>query len=553
MEIAAYHLSRGAWAAADQRLRAVLAQDPRKLEAWLGLAEVAIGIGRSDQLAALAGLAFDQQARGDSRAALAFASRLQEYGLPLPALRMARMAVRLATPIDTAEAREAAAFVARLNDQAGFFHRAAAWLRRLARVTGEAVFWRDFALAAHRAGLPGPAAAAARRALMLIPGDFDCWHLLAAIAVTEVDVDAGSTTARRAMQAATTPAQRGLAAATAAYAQYLAANFDAAVTVTDEVMIDAAASPELRAQRAVALFGAGRWAEGFADFEWRWRLPGYRYPAHDGAMAWARARPGSPLVMAAEQGFGDTIQFARYLPLAARRHAGVTCLVPRPLARLFAQSFPDIAVETAEVGSGPAGSVGLMSAPALLDLYPPDIPGHDGYLVALPEEVAGWRTRLGPGGMTIGLCWSANPRHGQAAGVRADALRRSLPVATLAPWCDIPGLRFVSLQLGAPDADVARRLGVLDPTDDLRDFADTAALMGALDLVISVDTAVAHLAGALGRPVWLLDRHDANWRWLPRDSDRSVWYRSMRLFRQARTGDWSDVVAAVGQALRTHR
>ena len=174
------------------------------------------------------------------------------------------------------------------------------------------------------------------------------------------------------------------------------------------------------------------------------------------------------------------------------------------------------------------------------------IPAADGYLQADPARVAQWRARLDAlQGLRVGVVWAGNPRLGGLSYDRADR-RRSLPVAMLAPLA-LPGVSLVSLQKGEAGRQ-ARVVAMTDWTAGLHDMADTAALVCALDLVISVDTAVAHLAGALGRPVWLLNRFDNDWRWLL-GRDDSPWYRTLRQFRQSAPGEWAEVIARVAAAL----
>jgi hypothetical protein len=180
----------------------------------------------------------------------------------------------------------------------------------------------------------------------------------------------------------------------------------------------------------------------------------------------------------------------------------------------------------------------LMSLPDRLRLYEP-MPVAVPYLAADRDAVAAWEARLRPlPGRLVGLVWAGNP------GFAADHLR-SVPAAALAPLGQVAGVSFVSLQKGV-EAKLA--LDMADHTAELGDMADTAALVSALDLVISVDTGVAHLAGALGRPVWLLNRFDTCWRWLTGTRD-SIWYPSLRQFRQGEPGDWGGVLAEVAAAL----
>ena len=193
-----------------------------------------------------------------------------------------------------------------------------------------------------------------------------------------------------------------------------------------------------------------------------------------------------------------------------------------------------------------------MSLPAAFGTTLDDIPGQTPYLLADPAKVALWRERLVPiQGVRVGLVWAGDARGGDAELVATDR-RRSMALATLAPLLRVSECGFVSLQLGPPAAQ-ARTLphGMVlhDHTRLIGDFADTAALIETLDLVISVDTSTLHLAGALGKPVWLLNRFDTCWRWLTDRTD-SPWYPTLRQFRQKRPGDWDGVIQDVAPALK---
>jgi hypothetical protein len=171
------------------------------------------------------------------------------------------------------------------------------------------------------------------------------------------------------------------------------------------------------------------------------------------------------------------------------------------------------------------------------------------YIAAEPERAQRWAGRFNaarlPGGPRIGLVWSGEPRAYDPTAQALDA-RRSIPFETLRPLTELPGFAFVSLQMGRAWSQVSPP--VHDPMGEVRDFADTAAIIANLDLVVSVDTSVAHLAGAMGKPVYLLDRYDNCWRWLAGRTD-SPWYPTLRIFRQPHMGDWGSVVQAAAAAL----
>jgi hypothetical protein len=186
------------------------------------------------------------------------------------------------------------------------------------------------------------------------------------------------------------------------------------------------------------------------------------------------------------------------------------------------------------------------SLPLVFETTLETIPATATYIEADPALVSAWQARLPSTGPRVGLVWAGEPRGYDPAAQALDR-RRSLPAAAFAPLIAVPGLSFVSLQMGA--ARTQMPAGIQDPMGGVKDFADTAAIVASLDLVVSVDTAVAHLAGAMGKPVFLLDRYDNCWRWLSGRAD-SPWYPMLRIFRQRRMGDWGPAIAGAIDALK---
>ena len=311
--------------------------------------------------------------------------------------------------------------------------------------------------------------------------------------------------------------------------------------------------PEVRNNRAIALLTAGHYEEGFAEFEWRWRCPKMA-PHGMTAPQWRGEATGHQIVLVHDEGgFGDTLQFIRFVPLLAARGIRTVLRVQAPLVRLIHRYLPG-AVIVSEQDALPAHDLHcpMLSLPAMLGTRLRDLPGSAPYLTADVHSVARWHERLqrGPGasGLQVGLVWAGSPRLGMPE-ARAMNLRRSVRLAQLAPLGGVAGVRFISLQLGgAEEAAQVPGLSLLNPMAEMRDFDDTASLVAALDLVITVDSAVAHLAAALGRPVWVLSRHDACWRWLAGRRD-SPWYPSLLLYRQPRPGDWGSVVSKIHEDL----
>lgn len=300
----------------------------------------------------------------------------------------------------------------------------------------------------------------------------------------------------------------------------------------------------LRRNQAFLLLGSGDFEAGWRAFESRLDAPGSEAREYDRlAPRWTGDDvAGKSLLVYCEQGYGDTFQFARYLkPLANRCRA--VCVVARPaLHGLLRSGFPDVELVGAlGFRRGFDAQLSLMSLPFAFGTRLETIPRQVPYLFADPDRVATWRSRLGGDGFKVGLCWQGNVKY-------ASDRFRSLPLAALAPLATVPGVRLISLQAingvdqldGLPAGMAVERLGpeIADPLDG---FAEIAAVMANLDLVISVDTAIAHLAGALARPVWTALRLQAEWRWLAGRSD-SPWYPTMRLFRQTTIGAWENVV-----------
>ncbi|MCX7377700.1 MAG: hypothetical protein NTY94_13290 [Alphaproteobacteria bacterium] len=306
----------------------------------------------------------------------------------------------------------------------------------------------------------------------------------------------------------------------------------------------------------LAFLAMGRLEKGWPLYALRWRtgatIPGARAP-HDPL---ARPDPamwqGKTVLVYAEQAQGDTIQFLRYARLVAASGARVLLEVPGSLKRL-AETLPDLAGVYSRGEMIPPFDIAmpLLHLPWAFGTTLETIPAVVPYLRGDLTRAAGFRRRLaGLPGLKVGLVWSGDPRPDMPDQALMDE-RRSVKLKDLAPLAKVPGVVFVSLQKGVPAAQAAEPpagMVLHDWTEELADFTDTAALMTALDLVITVDTAPAHLAGALARPVWLLNRFDTDFRWLL-DRGDSPWYPTLRQFRQVRPGAWGEVIERVAAAL----
>jgi len=321
-----------------------------------------------------------------------------------------------------------------------------------------------------------------------------------------------------------------------------------------------------RGNLSMLLLALGIFEEGWRIYEARYdesagtadgTLPPVPYPKWRG-----ESLEGKSLLVWPEQGYGDSLQFCRYLPLLKARgvaRIGVVC--PPALHRLFESLEGVDAVYPLDGKSTIPGHdfwCLMLSLPMHAGTTLETIPGRTPYLRAPAHLTREWRARLPAGGFKVGLVWAGDPR-AHDRGAHAIDQRRSLPARAYLPLLRVAqstDVRFVSLQKGAASQpqidDLPADLRPFDPMGDVRDFADTAAIVESLDLVIAVDTSVAHLAGALDKPVWILSRHDGCWRWL-RDRDDSPWYPRARLFRQTEPGDWATVIDRVARALANLR
>jgi len=253
---------------------------------------------------------------------------------------------------------------------------------------------------------------------------------------------------------------------------------------------------------------------------------------------------GQTILLHAEQGLGDTVQFIRYAPLVKARGARVMALVQAPLAPLLrGMDGIDQVIGYGEDLPGFDTHCALMSLPRAFRTEPDTIPAQVPYVRPPADRLRAWGERLGPkaGRRRVGLAWSGS----------TSVWNRAVPLAMLAPLLDRDDIEWHAAQTEIYDTDrpdLARFPGLVDHGPALADFADTAALLAHMDLVISVDTALAHLAGAMGLPVWTLLPLGADYRWRT-SGDTCPWYPTMRLFRQTALRDWAPVVAAVNQAL----
>ncbi len=332
------------------------------------------------------------------------------------------------------------------------------------------------------------------------------------------------------------------------------ASYDAALAIDPE-------AASIYVNRGMARLLAGDFARGWSDYEWRWKdhsgwifkeKRDFAQPLWRGETALA----GRTILLYSEQGYGDTLQFCRYAPLVAARGARVILEVPQALAGLL-RTLADVAQVVVQGEPLPAFDCycPLLSLPLAMNTTLSTIPAAIPYLKPGESHRRQWRERLGVARLPrVGLVWSGGHRPGRPELWSSNA-RRNVSLAMLSPLAQVPA-EFYSLQVPQPSGSGAAGWAtewdgpaMIDFTREIQDFADTAALIEQLDLVISVDTATAHLAGALGKPVWILNRFDSCWRWL-RDRGDSPWYPTARLYRQERPGEWDSVVRRVHEDLQ---
>jgi hypothetical protein len=304
----------------------------------------------------------------------------------------------------------------------------------------------------------------------------------------------------------------------------------------------------------------GDWRQGWPDYESRWRFREiHRRPRIFSQPRWqGEPLDGRRILLHAEQGLGDTIQFCRYVDLVAARGGQVILQVQAPVERLMASLAPVRAGQAQIVllGAKPPDfdvECPLLSLPAVFGTTVESVPWPGAYLVADPELVAEKRVlfphlRLQDSPYAqhrVGLAWAGNPRY------KADSLR-SVKLATLLPLLRTPDITWISLQKGPGAEQLAALTGdvaLRDGSSHDCDLAETAALMDTLDLVITTDTCIAHLAGAMGKQVWILLPHLSDWRWM-QETETTPWYPTARLFRQSTPGDWDGLIVRVIKQLR---
>jgi tetratricopeptide (TPR) repeat protein len=528
--------------------------------------------------------------------ALAYAERCRNDGRLIEAEAVCRQ-VLTAQP----NLAEAAHLLGVIAHQSGKLGEAIEHVQRATKLAPQvALFHANLGEMLRLAGRPKLAVEAARRALAIEPNMAGAWSNLGVALYELKDYEEAERAQRKAIAAAPDFAQahsnlgnalhalKRFDEAVAGYRRALAidpnyadawanlgttlhhsGSFDDGIVALRRAIALAPYHANAHAGLGILLLMRGDLAEGWDEYEWRLRSTERKGPRFPEKPWQGDSLAGRHIYVQAEQGFGDTLQFARYLPLVAARAGSVTVRVHQQLVSLLRESFSGVTVlgDRGDPAPYQCDAV-LLSLPRLLKTRLETIPAQVPYLRAPAEAVRRWRERLGKmSGLKVGLVWAGNPEH-------VNDHRRSVDLKLLEPLFAVRGASFASLQVGPRAADLKKlaaspthpqrepgkfraaifpgtpkrgreREGAIDDlAPALGDFVESAAAVSALDLVITVDTAMAHLAGALGKPVWVLLPWVTDWRWMLRRDD-NPWYPTMRLFRQERGEPWSAVIARV--------
>ncbi|HZL60642.1 MAG TPA: tetratricopeptide repeat protein [Stellaceae bacterium] len=394
--------------------------------------------------------------------------------------------------------------------------------KSIARDGRAAVAHNSLGVAYHALARLDEATASYRRALALDPRFAEAWSNLGNTLHQQGDFKGAEDSYRRALAIAPETAEIHNNFGTTLYDQ---GDFKGAEEHYRQALRLRPDYPDAHFHLAGIHLRRGDFAVGWREYEWRWRMKRFVMPARPFKQPQWHGEPlnGARILIHAEQGFGDSLQFIRYVPLVAERGGKVVLEVPRELLRLFAGIAG--AESVVAYGTAPADFAWhcpLMSLPFAFGTTLADIPARIPYIGVDPAAVAQWRQRVeARPGLRVGLVWAGRRSWKQH-------YERAFPAAALVTLTKIAGVSWFSLQKGAaPPPGTA----ITDFAPDLADFADTAAAIAALDLIVTIDSAVAHLAGALGKPVWILLPAVADWRWLDERAD-SPWYPTARLFRQ---------------------
>ncbi len=536
-DLALSHHRAGRLREAEHLYRQILAAQPDQPETLYFLGLIARQMSRPSDAAKLwRRAAALQPAQAEWHYQLAWA--LLDSDEPYDAVASARRAVE-ARP-DLAEGH---AILARTLAAVKKFDEALAAANRAVELQpGSHEIYNHFGLVLQAANRLPEAEVALRRAVELAPSNPHYHRHLAAVRDALDDVDGSIAAAEECSRLGGEDVQ--LLSNLAALHRRRRDNA-AALAAADRALEISPHHPEAHGSKGIALLATGDYARGFVEYEWRWRCGNFTTRPRDFARPmWDGSDPrGRRVFVHTEQGFGDVIQFVRYVPMLAARGAEVI-LEAHPSLRTLLRRVEGVA-RVVPAGMNPPDfdlHTPLLSMPKWFNTTLENLSNTVPYVTPDPARVDAWKPRITGAGLKIGLVWAGN--------AKPDP-NRTCALANLLPLAGVGNVTFYSLQVGEAAreiASVADRMPIVDLSGDLTDFHETAAAMQCLDLVLTIDTAAAHLAGALARPAWTLLPWAADWRWLSDRAD-SPWYPTMRLFRQIQKGDWSEPVAEVRAAL----
>ncbi len=390
--------------------------------------------------------------------------------------------------------------------------------------------------------------AASRKAIELRPNYRDAYLNLGAAAFEIDELDDALLANRRAIEIDPAHAQAHCNLASVFHAL---GRYEEAIAACERAIALRPDYAEAHANLALSLLLAGDFRRGWSEYAWIWRLPSKRsaYPYLDRFPLWdGTPFPGRRLLVTREQGFGDAILMARFMPLVKALGGAVALEVPAPLASLFAHCPGVDELRIVADVSTPREDIDLyiplLGLPGALRTELASIPARVPYLFPDPAKVESWSARLASDApLRVGIAWAGNPQ-------QVDDRHRSCSLEQFSRLGDVDGIAWFGLQKGRDETLRESGRLKLDPLgSEISDFSDTAAILSVLDLIITVDTSVAHLAGALGRRAWVLVAFVPHWSYLLKRED-SVWYPTMRLFRQPHAGDWASVLAKIARELR---
>jgi tetratricopeptide (TPR) repeat protein len=535
LAIALQHHQAGRLQAAEQIYRQVLQVEPRQADAWHLLGVIAGQVGKHD-------LAVDyiQRAIGLTGSSAPFFISLGNAYLALRKNADATACYRQAVSTAPASADARVSLGNAMREQGNLDEAVACYRRALELAPDHVEAHNNLGNSLLDQGKPAEAIACYRRALELKPDYAEAHNNLGVALMAQDNPEEAAACCRRAVELKPdyVEAHNNLSAALNGLGH------------PQEAMACCRRALELRPHHAEAHLSLallsllmGDFRRGWAEYPWRWKTR--HFPPRDFPQPLWDGKPlaGKTILLYAEQGLGDAIQFVRYAPLVKRRGGMVIVECREPLLSLLA-ACPGIdrVVQRGEPLPPFDVQAPLLSLPGIFQTTLENVPAEVPYLFADPELAGRWQAELGPiAARKIGVFWQGTMKNPA----------RAIPLACFEPLAALPGVRLFSLQIG-PGAEqlqeLAGRFPLADLGSRLHDFMDTAAVLANLDLLITCDTAVAHLAGALGVAVWVALPLAADWRWL-RERNDSPWYPTMRLFRQDRRGDWQGVFRRIETAL----